>query len=65
MILEVKTWIFRCDQCRKDSAPVCDTHQPPLPEGWKPRDVHNCGMTGYTRHEQICPDCVQQEGHDR
>jgi hypothetical protein len=59
---EAKVYKFMCDICRTWSEPVVDTSVPPLPEGWGPRTLHGCGMTGYTRHETLCPTCVVEDG---
>jgi len=58
--VEMKRWRIRCD-----GWPACDVvefvdeiHLPSLPDGWGIHKVRDCGMTGYTRHDELCPACL-------
>ncbi len=58
--IHVKRWEIRCD-----GWPACDVsvfvdsaRTPDLPEGWATRKVHDCGITGYTRTDELCPACL-------
>lgn len=48
-----------CDRCQKEVI-----HQrvqyvgASLPAGWGVETVSGCGMTDYTRHDDLCPDCL-------
>ena len=64
---EVVTWEVFCDYCRKTEivtskesrgGPVSQRH--PLPRGWMYHEVRGCGMTGYTRRDELCPDCYNE-----
>ena len=54
---EVRTYRYQCNECRF-TQDVNATYQPPPPEGWSTRTVHDCGMTGYTRYDDLCPTCT-------
>lgn len=59
---KVQIFEFRCDGGCGLTARVeyLGDHDRPssiLPEGWKRRAVHGCGMTNYTRHDELCPVC--------
>lgn len=59
--IELKTYRLRCDACRVDGPTIhvyiCPSSDD-LPEGWEPKVQSDCGMTGYTRYEILCPECV-------
>lgn len=58
---ELKTYRPWCDACRiKGPKTYVDSYpgKEDLPEGWGPRTLTDCGLTGYTRHEILCPTCL-------
>jgi hypothetical protein len=63
MITELKTYQIKCDgkYCSGKTITVMDTNMPGLPRGWETRQVYNCGLTGYTRHDLLCEYCVSCE----
>lgn len=60
MIKEVKTFKVICDRCGGDQTFVREEYGPSLPTGWGHEDVHDCGMTGYTRTDDLCPNCLKK-----
>lgn len=60
-ITEAKTWMISCDRCPVVHGIVTATSRPSLPKEWSYVKVDNCGMTGYTRHDVLCPMCVERE----
>jgi hypothetical protein len=63
MILEMKTFAFVCDVCRRHSDPVtaCSTPSPrEAPEGWEEILVGPCGATNYYRNDLFCPSCAEK-----
>lgn len=58
---ELKTFRLRCDACRK-LGPTIHVYISPeatdVPEDWGFRTLGDCGLTGYTRHEILCPECL-------
>lgn len=50
---QIKTYEWVCDQCRKETIVQGEKK----PEGWGTRTVYDCGLTGYTSHDDLCPDC--------
>lgn len=54
---EVKFWQAVCDICFGGGPIVQSTSRPDPPEGWQVRTLGGCGLTGYTRHDLICPYC--------
>mgnify|MGYP006144881181 CR=1 FL=1 len=50
---------LRCDVCQALSAPVIKrvSESYAMPEGWAKRTLTNCGMTGYSRTDHLCPKC--------
>lgn len=61
-VREVRVWQARCDICGVESEPAFSQGHPGLPEGWGARTLHDCGMTGYTRRESLCPECFAKHG---
>ena len=56
MNCEVKTFKFTCDIC-KEVVFVRDVMFYERPKGWKIIESHDCGMTGYTRYDDVCLEC--------
>lgn len=57
--VELKTYAAQCDICLNRSTPVLSEREPSgLPNGWTTRDLSDCGMTGYSRTDAICPGCA-------
>lgn len=58
---ELKTYRPQCDVCRVHGPTIhvyiCPSSED-LPEGWGSRTQHNCGLTGYSRKEILCPVCI-------
>ncbi len=57
--IEVKTWRFRCDECgatKLISAPFFER-----PKGWSQGQLHDCGLTGYTKDIDLCPKCTKKK----
>ena len=73
MILEVKKFIFVCDECKKNTDTKEFTNEieknniPPYPEGWKSITIHNCYGTGYYDYEYVtkflCPTCQLEKNY--
>lgn len=59
-IEEYKTYVISCDRCPIGGPIVHAARKPSLPEGWSWHQVHDCGMTGYTRTEALCWNCTQR-----
>jgi hypothetical protein len=57
---EMRAWRPMCDICHQPGPVMFDEHKPAPPDDWSRRTLQNCGLTGYTRHEIICPDCTQR-----
>lgn len=53
-------WQVVCDVCNSNRGDAILSERQPtgLPVGWTTRTLDNCGMTGYTRHEVVCPSCT-------
>lgn len=60
MIVQLKTFKVSCDRC-KESVIVQDSCYPDLPTGWSRKEVHDCGMTGYTDEREYCQACTENE----
>jgi hypothetical protein len=58
-MVELKVWEFTCDRCNRHEGPVFARHAPTIPTGWSRENVHNCGMTGYTRSDLLCWRCTK------
>lgn len=59
----IRTFKITCDRCRETTAIVQSRWRDgELPEGWDTEDVHDCGMTGYTRSDDLCPKCLEKIG---
>lgn len=62
MRLQLTKWLIRCERCRVEViVEGTDNIRPSLPEGWKSVPVHGCGMTGYTRWDDLCPECIKKD----
>lgn len=60
MITELKTFKVCCDMCKKTEI-VCSTWSwADLPKGWGTSKVHDCGLTGYTKTDDLCPECLKK-----
>ncbi len=65
----LQTVEFSCDRCpkkvvvqRSASYDYMVWHvDQSLPAGWGVAPVYDCGMTGYTRHDTVCPKCKAKE----
>ncbi len=53
---EFSTVEWTCDRC--GAVQVVQGYRPQAPADWQTVAVHGCGMTGYTRHDDICPRCA-------
>lgn len=61
MIKEVKTYKVTCDRCGEVETFVREEYSfNTLPKGWGHDDVHDCGLTGYTRTDDLCPKCLKK-----
>lgn len=64
----IRTWQISCDHCHHS---VVASHagmgRPSVPDGWGKREEHDCGMTGFTKVLELCPECLQKwdEAHDQ
>jgi predicted nucleic acid-binding Zn ribbon protein len=61
LIRKIKTYEFKCDECGEVTAIVHASMFPYTAPGWTKREVPNCGMTGYTQVDDICPRCQQEQ----
>lgn len=52
--VEVKTYRHKCDRCGAKKI----NHDSGPPNGWEIIPSHGWGMTGYTKDELCCPECV-------
>jgi hypothetical protein len=57
---ELKNYKFICDYCKKVEF-VREVYSWERPKGWNSIETHGWGMTNYSRHEDLCPDCTQKE----
>jgi hypothetical protein len=55
---QVITIEWECDDCGK-TIMLSQTH-PALTKGWARRKVYNCGLTGYTRTDELCAACAKK-----
>lgn len=53
---------YMCDICHKLGPIVHSEYYPGPPKGWGGRTLHNCGLTNYTRDEDLCPKCLKKYG---
>ena len=56
MNYEVKTYKFICERCQKIEF-VRDVSSWQRPVTWVALEVNDCGLTNYTRFDDLCPDC--------
>ena len=58
MRTEMHTFKVSCDNCH-DAVMVSSnsSYGCSLPEGWTSGATHDCGLTGYTRWDDLCPKC--------
>lgn len=56
MIREVKTFEFTCDDC--GLIEIVHSHWETLPDGWARVPDYDCGLTGYTRSDEVCGPCA-------
>jgi hypothetical protein len=61
---EVKVYQYTCDRCGKSAKVTRREYDFNPPKGWGRDDVHDCGLTGYTRTEDLCPACVKKLNKD-
>jgi hypothetical protein len=57
---EVKTIKFKCDMCDKIEF-VRDVSNFRRPDGWGYSKTYDCGLTHYTRDNDLCPECLRKE----
>jgi hypothetical protein len=60
MHYELKTVRWTCDDC-KTVLVIQSMHHYDRPTGWEIREVRDCGSTGYTKYEDLCPACTLKE----
>lgn len=60
MRYEIRTFEVVCDRCKKTEIVHSKWSWCDLPEGWNIEDVHGCGMTNYTRTDDLCPECLKK-----
>jgi hypothetical protein len=58
-ISETKIWRIKCDGCGREEGPIFSDHMPSKPKDWDYETLHDCGLTGYTRHDLLCPQCIE------
>jgi len=56
---ELKTWETICDYCK--TIIVTQSSYYKLPDGWVVVEAHDCGLTGYTNYNDMCPTCQQKD----
>ena len=61
---EVKVFRYTCDRCGKTTDVTRREYDYSLPKGWGHEDVHNCGMTNYTRTDDLCSNCLKKLNKD-
>lgn len=62
MIRELKTFEVTCDRCRKSVTVMASRdHQAREKVKFEQVAVHGCGMTDYTRYDDVCPECAKKE----
>jgi len=61
----LETIEFTCDGCGLTQTWTGPEHTRMLPDGWGYRTVRNCGMTGYTCTEHLCPVCHEKHAERR
>jgi ssDNA-binding Zn-finger/Zn-ribbon topoisomerase 1 len=55
LILEIKKYKFVCDNCGYDK--IIEQINNNYPKDWGTKEIHDCGSTGYTKTDHICPSC--------
>lgn len=60
MRIQIKTFKVKCDRCDRTEVVSAQYKEGALPKDWGTEDVHNCGMTDYTRTDDLCPDCLKK-----
>ena len=45
---------LECARCPKK----VKVRQGDTPSGWGTVETHDCGLTGYTRTDEVCPQCL-------
>lgn len=62
MVRKIQQFEISCDTdgCRSSEVYFGDNYDKPT--GWKQLSVHNCGLTGYTRVDDLCPKCSKKKG---
>lgn len=60
MRIKLKTYKVKCDRCEATEVVMAQHEFDALPKGWGTEDVHDCGMTGYTRTDDLCPNCLKK-----
>lgn len=52
---DIAYYRLTCDECGHSE--IYERYGP-WPKGWGGRKIHDCGLTGYTAHEDLCPKCT-------
>lgn len=65
MISQIKTFKVICDLCQRTEIIHSNLSYCNLPKDWGTKDVHNCGMTDYTRIDHLCPECLKKLPGDK
>lgn len=60
MTKELKIWQFTCDGANCSHTEMVFSMWHKLPSGWGTREVGGCGMTNYTKTEELCPECYEK-----
>src|SRR4051812_7720460 len=56
---QVKEYHWRCEYCGKRATTKGAFKE--HPKGWETVEVHDCGLTGYTREDDVCSSCLKKQ----
>lgn len=62
---EVRVFEYTCDRCGTSTKVTRKEYDFSLPKGWGHADVHDCGLTGYTRTDDLCPKCLAKSKKEK
>lgn len=62
MIREIKTFEIVCDRCKKSI--IMHGQYASVPKNWNYFETYDCGLTGYTRRDLLCPDCQEKKNEN-
>lgn len=58
MIRELKTFEYICEGVKCARRMIVQSSCEQTPAGWEQVPEYDCGSTGYTRYDLLCPRCA-------